>query len=65
MVSVMLVLSSPSSFSPCATSDSQSGGLEEGCGLQKGLHVVPQLFLQRCSMQPLLPSDFSEEGTEL
>ena len=65
MVSVMLVLSSPSSFSPCSTSNSQSGGLDEGCGLHKVLHVAPQLCLQRCSMGPLLPSDVSEEGTEL
>ena len=67
MVGVVLVLSSLSSFSPCSASVGQSGGLEEGCGgLQKVLHVVvPQLFLQRCSMGPLLPSGFSEEGTEL
>ena len=43
----------------------ESGGLEESCGLQKVLHVAPQLFLQRCSMGPLLPSGFSVEGAEL
>ena len=44
----------------------QSRSLDEGCGLQKVFHVVvPQLFLQRCSMRPLLPSGFSEEDAEL
>ena len=49
----------------CPTSNGQSGGLEESCGLQKVLRVVPQLFLQRCSMGPLLPSGFSVEGVQL
>ena len=26
----------------------------KGCGLQKALHVAPLLFLQRCSMGPML-----------
>ena len=34
----------------------QSVGLDEGCGLQNVLHVAPQLFLQRCSVRPLLAS---------
>ena len=42
-----------------------SGGLDEGCGLQKVLVLPPHLFLQRCYMGPLLPSCFSEEGAEL
>ena len=37
-----------------------SGVLEGGCGLQKVLHVVPQLFLHLCTMGPLLRSCFSE-----
>ena len=38
--------------------------MDEGCGLHKILHVVPQLFLKRCSRGPLLPSCFSElEGS--
>ena len=34
----------------CSASNIQSGGLDERCGLQKVLHVAPQMLLQRCSM---------------
>lgn len=40
-----------------------SGGLDEGYGLQS-FHVAPKLYLQRCSMGPLLRSRFSEDGEE-
>jgi len=43
----------------------QSSGLDEGCGLLKVLHVSPELFLQRCSMGPLLCSCFTKEEAEL
>ena len=57
--------SSFSAFEHCPYSNGQSGGLDESCGLQKFLHVASQLFLQRCSMGPLLRSCFSEEEAEL
>ena len=40
-----------------------SGGLDEGSGLQS-FHAAPKLYLQRCSMGPLLLSRFSEDGAE-
>ena len=49
---------SPSSFECGSASSGQSGGLDEGCCLQKVLRVAPPLFLQRCSMGLLLPSSF-------
>ena len=57
--------SSSSAFEHCPYSNGQSGGLDESCGLQKLLHVASQLFLQGCSMGPLLRSCFSEEEAEL
>ena len=48
-----------SAFEQGSASHGQSGGLDEGCGgLPMVLVVAPQLFLQRCSMEPLLPSGF-------
>ena len=40
-----------------------SGGLDEGSGLQS-FHVAPKMYLQPCSMGPLLCSLFSEDGAE-
>ena len=58
--------SSPSSaFEHCPYSNGHSGGLDESCGLQKVARVASHLFLQRCSMGPLLRSCFSEEEVEL
>ena len=58
----MKTSSSSSAFEQCSASGSQSGGVGGGCDVQKVLGVAPQLLLQRCSMGPLLPSGFSEEG---
>ena len=65
-MSVQKELYSFSAFERGPASSGQSGGVDEGCGLQKVLRVFSlQLFLQRCSMGPLLPSCFSGEGAEL
>ena len=41
--------SSSSAFEHGSAPTSQSGGLDEGCGLHHVLHVTPQLFMRRCS----------------
>ena len=61
----MKTSSSSSAVEQCSASGSQSAGAGGGCDGQKVLGVAPQLLLQRCSMRPLLPSSFSEEGAEL
>ena len=52
-------------FEHGSASSGQSSGLDEGCGLGKVVGGGPQLFLQWCSMGPLLCSCLSEEGAEL
>ena len=56
--------SSVSAFEHCSVSNGQSGGLDDDCGLQKAHHAAPQLFLQCCSVGPLLRSCFSEERSD-
>ena len=41
-----------------------ASGLDDGRGLQKIFPDAPQLFLQCCSMGPLLASGFSKKGAE-
>ena len=48
------LLVTASAFKHGSASYGQSGGLDISCSLRKVLHVFPQLFLQRCSMGPLL-----------
>ena len=52
-------------FEHGSASSSQSSGLGESCHLEEVIGVGPQLFLQWCSMGPLLCSCLSEEGAEL
>ena len=56
--------SSLSAFEHCSVSNGQSGGLDDDCGLQKAHQAAPQLFLQCCSVGPLLRSCFSEERAD-
>ena len=50
--------SSSCAFEQESASNGQSGVLDDGCGLQKVIHLAQQLFSERCSMGPLLLSFF-------
>lgn len=56
--------SSVFAFEHCSVSNGPSSGLDDDCGLQKAHHAAPQLFLQCCSVGPLLRSCFSEERAD-
>ena len=58
-------LSSSSAFEGDHASNDKSGGLDVGCGLQEVLFAAPELFLECCSVGPLLGSYGLEQRTEL
>ena len=51
---VCVVASSSSAFEGDHASNDKSGGLDVGCGLQEVLFAAPELFLECCSVGPLL-----------
>ena len=60
---IYIFIRSYSAFERGYASNGQSGGLDEGCDLQiVVLRVAPQLFLQGCSVGPLLCPCFLKRG---
>ena len=59
------MLSSSSALEGDHASNDKSGGLDVGCGLQEVLFAAPELFLECCSVGPLLGSYGLEQRTEL